>query len=140
MKIFLLYFFIISFLNAITEDQYDELFVNLSNQGIIIGQDISTEDLYSLVENGEIYLKNGELNKVEFNKKVKELISFKEKQYNDIHEKLEKNPQSKTHKEIKEYFNDNNKRIEDAQKDFSKSDDDGWFSKTVNYILELMKY
>jgi hypothetical protein len=68
------------------------------------------------------------------------LLAFKEKQYDEINQKIDKNPNSKIHKEIKEYFDDNNKRIEEAQNDFSKSDDDGWFSKTVNYILELMKY
>jgi hypothetical protein len=127
-------------LYGITDEQYDELFVNLSNQGIVIGEDISSDELYNLIENGEVYLKNGQLDKLKLHKEIKQFVSYKEKQYEQINEKIDKNPQSKTHKEIKEYFNDNNERIEKAQKEFSSSDEDGVFSKFVNYILELMKY
>jgi hypothetical protein len=132
--------FVVTSSYSLSDEQYDELFVSLSNEGIVVGKDISTEDLYTLIENGDIYLKNGQIDQGKLNKRVKELLAFKEKQYDEINQKIDKNPNSKIHKEIKEYFDDNNKRIEDAQNDFSKSDDDGWFSKTVNYILELMKY
>lgn len=122
------------------ENQYDKLFMNLANQGIVIGQDIEMNELYNLIQSNDIYLKDGKLNNAEFNKKVKELLNYKKKQYEQINEKLDSNQQSKTNKEIKRYFDDNNERIEKAQKDLSSSDNDSWFSKFVNYILEIMKY
>lgn len=129
-----------SCLFAMSDEQYDQLFVELSNEGIIVGQDISTKELYELIENGEVYLKNGKIDKDKLDKKIKEFIKYKEENFAKINKNIESNSQSKTRQEIKEYLNDNNERVEKAQEDFSKGDNDGVFSKVINYFLELMKY
>lgn len=140
MRYLIFTFLVLSNLFSMSEEKYDQLFVDLSNEGIIVGQDITTKELYNLIENGEVYLKNGQIDKDKLDQKIKEFINYKEEKFAKITKKIEANSQSKTRQEIKTYLNDNNERVEKAQEDFSKGDNDGIFSKVINYFLELMKY
>jgi len=121
------------------DKQYDELFYYLESKGIIVGEDVSNDDLFDMVSSGNIYLQNGEINKNKLEEKLKMLSDYKTSQYKKIHEKLEKNPNNKINKEISNYFKDNNDAIQKTQDDLSKKDNNGWFSSIINYILEFLK-
>jgi hypothetical protein len=131
-QIFIICICSLSILNADTNNDYDKIFLALEKQGIILGKDISSQQLFELMQNDNF-------NELKLEKKIKRLLSFKEEQYKIIHKKINQNPNNKINKEIKIYFDDNNEIIKETQNDIAKADNNGLFSKTINYILELMK-
>jgi hypothetical protein len=119
-------------LSANSDLKYKELFEKLENSGIVIGRDISSEELFELVNSP---------NSSDLYKKIESLLSIKEQQSKQIHDKLKANPNSKVNKEILIYLKDHNKRVEEAQENIRKnSENDSFFTKTINYILDLYKY
>ncbi|HIP11087.1 MAG TPA: hypothetical protein EYG73_00075 [Arcobacter sp.] len=141
-NIFSLFFIIgviLSPLSAKEEMDYDKLFYFLENKGIVVGEDISNDDLFNIINSNKIYLDNGTINQEELNKKIKQLMTYKEEQYSKIHDKLNANPKNKINKEIISYFKDNNDRVQETQDKLSENDNNGWFSSMINYILEFLK-
>ena len=141
-NIFSLFFIIgviLSPLSAKEEMDYDKLFYFLENKGIVVGEDISNDDLFNIINSNKIYLDNGTINQEELNKKIKQLMTYKEEQYSKIHNKLNANPKNKINKEIISYFKDNNDRVQETQDKLSENDNNGWFSSMINYILEFLK-
>jgi len=141
-NIFSLFFIIgviLSPLSAKEEMDYDKLFYFLENKGIVVGEDISNDDLFNIINSNKIYLDNGTINQEELNKKIKQLMTYKEEQYSKIHNKLNANPKNKINKEIISYFKDNNDRVQETQDKLSENDNNGWFSNMINYILEFLK-
>ena len=125
--------------NNTNTDEYDKLFYYLENRGIIIGEEISSDELFEIVSNGNIYLKNGEIDISNLKKELNSLLKFKKTQYDNIHKKLNKNPNNKINKEITNYFKENNDAIKNTQDDLSSKDNNGWFSSIINAILEFLK-
>ena len=144
LKLFVVSFICVSVLqninaNSTNTDEYDKLFYYLENRGISIGEDISSDELFEIVTSGNIYLKNGEIDISNLKKELKSLMEFKKIQYDNIHKKLNKNPNNKINKEITNYFKENNDAIQKTQDDLSSKDNNGWFSSIINSILELLK-
>ena len=124
-------------LEANDELKYDKLFFYLEQNNIVLGKDISTEELYEIINENN---KNNKSNKDSLINKINKLINYKKSQYTEIKSDLAKNPNSKINKTIKTYLDENNEFVEKAQEDIKEKDEDGWFSKSVNYVLELMKF
>lgn len=119
---------------------YDNFFYYLENKGIIVGEDITTEELFDIINTNKIYDDNGKVNTKLLDNKFKYLFKFKKDEYDKIHKKLQKNPNSKINKEIIGYFKNNNEVVEKKQEELKSKDNDGFISKIINHILELMKF
>ena len=124
-------------LNATEELDYDKLFYYLESRNIVIGQDITVEELFVIINDSE---NKKEIDKNSLMAKINVLLNYKKTQYEKIKKDIDANPNSKINKTVKSYLNENNEFVENAQKDLKEKNEDGWFSKSINYILELMKY
>ena len=136
---FLLIFILSTLINASENEKFNKLFEYLEKQNITIGQDISTKKLYEIIENNEVYLENGQLNKTFLNKQLSSMLSTKNEQFHNIKKELAKNPNSKVNKEIKYFIDDGNDRVEKSRNNINQNDTEGYFSSMINYVLGFMK-
>ena len=137
MKILIVILLFILSIKASEEIEYEKIFFYLEQNNIIVGKDISSEELYEIINKTKEIEDN---NKSSLFIKIHSLINYKESQFEKIREDIDKNPNSKINQTVKSYLTENNKVVEEAREDIKKKDNDSWFSKSINYILELMKY
>jgi gas vesicle protein len=113
----------------------------LDENAIVIEQDIKLDDLYNMKNSGKLFLENGQLNLQELNKKLNIVLTYKKEQSEKLNKELNEN-NSKINREVKRYIEENNSAINEAQDRIKEnsSDSDNWFVKTLNSILEMLKY
>lgn len=121
-------------------EDHSKLFYYLEENGVRLEQDVSIEELYNMKEAGLLYLKNGELNLKALNKKLNIVLKYREEEARRLEEQLNKND-GKINRAVKQYIKDNNDAINEAQEKIKEqsTDEDGWFVKIVNSILDMLK-
>lgn len=126
---------------VINEETIDhsKLFYYLERNGVVLEQDVSIDELYNMKEAGLLYLKDGSLNLKELNKKLNIVLKYKEEQFKRLNKQLSHNTEA--NKVVQQYINDNNSAIQEAQDKIKEqsSEEDSWFVKTINSILEMLK-
>ncbi len=120
---------------------YSKLFYYMKQEGVALEKDISLEQLFKLSETGDLFYENGKINLKVLNKKIGSLVKYKEEQSRILDQRLQ-NTNSEINKTVKEYIDSNNEAITQAQENIKKNskDEDNWFVKVINSILEMLKH
>ena len=131
----ILVFCLFANLNANEDQRYEQLFQKLESEGIVVGRDISSEELFDFVNAPE----NQNSSMDDVFAKFKGLMEVRKEQQNDLDKQLAKNPNSLVNKEIKLYLDENKQAVEDTQKKIAGKNEDSMFSKVINSVLDMMK-
>lgn len=138
-KIFsILVFLLVAFYGNETE-KYNQVLDYISTKGLIIGKDLSVNEVKQLVASNYIYQNNGQLNLNALNVQLSKLLETRQEQLAKIHKLIGTNKNHQINKEIAMYITDNNDRIEQTKENFKTKNNDSWFSQVVNYVLDLLK-
>ncbi|MCP4969850.1 MAG: hypothetical protein GY932_04525 [Arcobacter sp.] len=120
---------------------YSKLFSYMKQEGVALEKDISLEQLFKLSETGSLFHENGKINLKVLNKKIGSLVKYKQEQSRILDQRLQ-NTNSEINKTVKEYIDSNNEIVTQAQENIKKNskDEDNWFVKVINSILEMLKH
>ena len=132
--------FILITLNANNKEKnYSEIFHYMEENGIVLANDITMEKLFVMIESGEIYDRNGNINNKILKMKLDKLINIKNESFSKIRKEISKNPNNKINKEVKKYLDESNDIVEEKKQEL-KNDENLWQSNIINYVLDLMKF
>ena len=111
----------------------------MQENGIVLANDITMEKLFVMIESGEIYDRNGNINNKILKIKLDKLINIKNETFSKIRKEISKNPNNKINKEVKKYLDESNDIVEEKKQEL-KNDENSWQSNIINYVLDLMKF
>lgn len=121
---------------------YEEIIRYLNQNGIVVGIHITPEELENIV-NGNNFEKNKQNSYnslLQFGNNFFSFLENKNLENKEIKEKLLKNKEHPINKAFLEYIDSNNQSVEDKQKDLEEKYGDSWWTKTVNFVLDFMKF
>ena len=111
-----------------------ELFSKLDEQGITIGEDISSDDLYRIIKTNNI--KHQNIN--EFVNQISNLLNSSLENKQKIIDTLKQNPNSKTNQELLNYLNSDSTQYDNISKILLKDDENLSNSKLFKYLKSML--
>jgi hypothetical protein len=146
MKPFFISILFLQILFAQKVTSYEDVFVFLESNGIVVGRDVSHDDLYSYLQDSSINTKTGIDLNVLYDKIIQNqnLVDESITQEESLKEEYNLNSERPTDKEVLKYLKEKNnvfeevkeKRAEQKSEDENKS----WFSQKLDEILEKIKF
>jgi hypothetical protein len=146
MKLFFICILFLQILFAQKVTSYEEVFVFLESNGIVVGRDVSHDALYSYLQDSSINTKTGIDLNVLYDKIIQNqnLVDESITQEESLKEEYNLNSERPTDKEVLKYLKEKNnvfkdvkeKRVEQKSEDENKS----WFSQKLDEILEKIKF
>ena len=142
-KLFLILFFL-----DLSFSTNEKIYINkniieyLNKNGFVVGIDISPQELEDIV-NGKTLENNKQNNYnilLQFESSFLSFLENKNLENKEIKEKLSKNKEHPINKAFLNYIDSNNQSVEDKQKDLEDKYGDRWWTKIVNFILDLIKF
>jgi predicted phage-related endonuclease len=146
MKLFFICILFLQILFAQKVTSYEEVFVFLESNGIVVGRDVSHDALYSYLQDSSINTKTGIDLNVLYDKIIQNqnLVDESIAQEESLKKEYNLNSERPTDKEVLKYLKEKNnvfkdvkeKRVEQKSEDENKS----WFSQKLDEILEKLKF
>jgi hypothetical protein len=146
MKPFFICILFLQILFAQKVTSYEEVFVFLESNGIVVGRDVSHDALYSYLQDSSINTKTGIDLNVLYDKIIQNqnLVDESITQEESLKEEYNLNSERPTDKEVLKYLKEKNNVFEEAKEKRAeqKSEDENksWFSQKLDEILEKLKF